>query len=230
MADTPQESAMKAELEKPRPYGTGYKLIGKNYHTPDLVAKVTGRSKYAEDFRAEGMLFCRLVLSPMPHGRIRHIDASEALAMPGVKAVLTADDIPAQADYLNDNGQTIKANKWGERALTNQPMFQGDPILAVAAVDELTCAEAIEKIKIDMEPLPFVDRSAGQFAAGGTESARGRKCVDAKQRRAAGYGVEVDQGGFCRIRPGAAADGQANGPVVVRRSRCRLPRCRTGAG
>ena len=50
---------------------TGYKLIGKDYATPDLMAKVTGTSKYAEDFRAEGMLFCRLVLSPMPHGRIK---------------------------------------------------------------------------------------------------------------------------------------------------------------
>jgi xanthine dehydrogenase molybdenum-binding subunit len=167
MADTPQESAMKAESEKPRPYGTGYKLIGRNYKTPDLAAKVTGRSKYAEDFRAEGMLFCRLVLSPMPHGRIRHIDASDALAMPGVKAVLTADDIPTQADFLADNGQTIKANKWGERALTNEPMFQGDPILAVAAVDELTCAEAIEKIKIDMEPLPFVIDPLDSLRPGG---------------------------------------------------------------
>jgi xanthine dehydrogenase molybdenum-binding subunit len=139
-----------------RDYGAGHKLVGKNYTTPDLIAKVTGTSKYAEDFRAEGMLFARLVLSPTPHARIRSIDASEALAMPGVKAVLTADDIPAQADFLNDNGQTIKASKWGERALTNEPVFQGDPILAVAAVDELTCAEAIEKIKIDFEELPFV--------------------------------------------------------------------------
>ena len=56
-------------------------------------------------------------------------------------------------------------------------MYQGDPILAVAAVDELTCAEAIEKIKIDMEPLPFVDRSAGEPAAGRPEPARGRQCV-----------------------------------------------------
>ncbi len=44
-----------------------YKLVGKNYPTPDLFAKVTGRSKYAEDFRADGMLFCKLLLSPMPH-------------------------------------------------------------------------------------------------------------------------------------------------------------------
>ena len=49
-----------------------YKLIGKEYYsTPDLVAKVTGRAKYAEDFRAEGMLFAKLLLSPMPHGRVR---------------------------------------------------------------------------------------------------------------------------------------------------------------
>ena len=142
--------------ESARPFGSGYNLVGKNYQTPDLIAKVTGRSRYAEDFRAEGMLFCRLVLSQMPHGRVTHIDASEALAMPGVRGVLTADDIPPLADSMDDNGRVIKANKWGESALTNEPRFEGCPILAVAAVDELTCAEAIEKIKIDMEPLPFV--------------------------------------------------------------------------
>jgi xanthine dehydrogenase molybdenum-binding subunit len=42
------------------------------------MAKVTGRSKYAEDFRAEGMLFCKQLLSPEPHARVRHIDASAA--------------------------------------------------------------------------------------------------------------------------------------------------------
>jgi CO/xanthine dehydrogenase Mo-binding subunit len=142
--------------ERVREYGRGYKLIGKNYQTADMLAKVTGTAKYAEDFRAEGMLFCRLVMSPMPHARIRSIDMDDALAMPGVKAILTADDIPAQADSMDDNGHVIKASKWGERALTNEPMYMGDPILAVCAVDELTCADAIEKIKIDFEELPFV--------------------------------------------------------------------------
>ena len=71
------------------------RLIGQNYTTPDLVAKVTGRARYAEDYRADGMLFCKLLLSPMPHCRVRRIDASAALAMPGVKAILTADDLPA---------------------------------------------------------------------------------------------------------------------------------------
>ena len=77
-----------------------YKLIGKNYTTPDLYAKVTGRSKYAEDYRADGMLFCKLLLSPMPHARVKHIDAREALAMPGVKAILTADELPPPADSV----------------------------------------------------------------------------------------------------------------------------------
>jgi xanthine dehydrogenase molybdenum-binding subunit len=137
-------------------YGPQYRLIGKNYQTSDLLAKVTGKAKYAEDFRAEGMLFCKLLLSPLPHARVKHIDASEALAMPGVRAILTADDLPAPADTLTDNGTVIKASKWGERGLTNEPVYQGEPILAVAAADELTAAEAIEKIQIDFERLPFV--------------------------------------------------------------------------
>ena len=73
------ETAKTAE----RQYGAGYKLIGKNYQTPDLYAKVTGQAKYAEDFRAEGMLFCKLLLSPMPHARVKRIHANAALAMPG---------------------------------------------------------------------------------------------------------------------------------------------------
>src|SRR5229473_110691 len=136
-------------------YGAGHKLIGKNYTTADLHAKVTGRAKYAEDYRAEGMLFCKLLLSPLPHARVKRIDAGRALAMPGVRAILTADDLPAPADTLTDNGTVIKASKWGERGLTMEPLYQGEPILAVAAVDELTAAEAIEKIHIDFERLPF---------------------------------------------------------------------------
>ncbi len=138
------------------PNQPAYRLLGKNYETPDLVAKVTGKAKYAEDYRAEGMLFARLLLSPMPHARVRSIDASAALAMPGVKAILTVDDLPAPADAMTDLGQVIPANKLAERGLTNEPVYQGDPILAVCAVDEYTCAEAIEKIRIDYERLPHV--------------------------------------------------------------------------
>jgi CO/xanthine dehydrogenase Mo-binding subunit len=137
------------------PSHPNYKLIGKNYPTPDLVAKVTGKAKYAEDYRAEGMLFAKLLLSPMPHARVRHIDASAALAMPGVRAILTMDDLPAPADAITDLGVVIRANPLGERGLAMEPVYQGEPILAVAAVDELTAAEAIERIHIDYQRLPF---------------------------------------------------------------------------
>jgi xanthine dehydrogenase molybdenum-binding subunit len=120
------------------------KLYGTNYTPPDLIAKVTGKAKYAEDFRAEGMLFAKLFLSPMPHARVKNIDASEALAMEGVEAILTAEDLPEDDNPL------------AEHSLTNEPRYQGEPILAVAAVDEETAALAIEKIKVDLEPLPFV--------------------------------------------------------------------------
>jgi xanthine dehydrogenase molybdenum-binding subunit len=155
MVDMAAVELEKAESEKPIPFGTGYKLIGKDFSTNDLVAKVTGSAKYAEDFRAEGMLFCRLVLSPMPHARVKSIHAEKALAMPGVRGILTPDEVPGHANYVNDNGTMIKADRFSELALTDEPMYQGEPILAVAAVDELTCAEAIEAIEIEMEPLPF---------------------------------------------------------------------------
>jgi xanthine dehydrogenase molybdenum-binding subunit len=153
---TPEKKDPKAAQTTERVYGVGRKLIGKNYETPDLYAKVTGQAKYAEDYHADGMLFCKLLLSPLPHARVKHIDAREALAMPGVKAMLTAEELPPPADSLTDNGTVIKANPKSERALTMEPLYQGEPILAVAAVDEFTAAEAIEKIQIDFEPLPFV--------------------------------------------------------------------------
>ncbi len=132
------------------------KLVGQNYTTPDLVAKVTGKAKYSEDFKVEGMLFAKLLCSPMPHARVARLDTSAALAMPGVKAILTADELPAPSDIVTDLGTTIRANPKGERALTNEPLYAGEPILAVAAIDEETAAEAIERIVIEYEPLPHV--------------------------------------------------------------------------
>ena len=123
------------------------KLIGQNYTTPDLVAKVTGQAKYAEDYRVDGMLFCKLLLSPYPHARIKRIDTSRALATPGVKGVLTADELPAPADVVSDLGQRFAANTKGEKALTNEPVYQGEPVLALAAIDELTASDALEKIR-----------------------------------------------------------------------------------
>jgi xanthine dehydrogenase molybdenum-binding subunit len=132
-----------------------HRLVGQNYTTPDLVAKVTGKAKYAEDYKVDGMLWAKLLLSPMPHARVSRLDVSKALAMPGVKAILTADDLPAVVAGAN-LGEGIVASTFSERGLTNEPLYEGEPILAVAAVDETTAADAIEAIDIDFEPLPFV--------------------------------------------------------------------------
>ena len=131
-----------------------YKLIGKTYSTADLVAKVTGRAKYAEDFRAEGMLFAKLLTSPMPHGRVRRLDTGAAEAMPGVEAILTADDLPP-------------VETPNEMALTFEPRYEGEPILALAAVDETTAADAIERINLDLEPLPFAIDPLDSLRPGG---------------------------------------------------------------
>ncbi|KPJ78982.1 MAG: hypothetical protein AMS19_11795 [Gemmatimonas sp. SG8_23] len=117
-------------------------LIGKDFTPPDIRAKVTGEARYAEDFRMDGMLFCRLLKSPMPHARVRTIDARRALEMPGVVAILTAEEVPEQPAPSNN-------------ILTNEPHFVGEPILAVAAIDEETAEAAIEAIELDLEPLPF---------------------------------------------------------------------------
>src|SRR5262249_39088841 len=109
-----------------------------------------------EDFRVDGMLFCKLLLSPFPHARVKSMDTSKALKMQGVKGILTAEDLPAPADVVTDLGARIAANTKGERALSSEPVYQGEPVLAVAAVDELTAAEAIEQIEIEWERLPFV--------------------------------------------------------------------------
>ncbi len=119
-----------------------YELLGKDFIPPDLRAKVTGKARYAEDFRVDGMVFCRLLTSPLPHARVRNIDASEALALPGVIGILTADEVPQFPEPENP-------------ILTNEPKYIGEPILAVAAVDEQTAHDALERINIDYEELPF---------------------------------------------------------------------------
>ena len=132
-----------------------YNLIGKNFEPPDLRGKVTGKAKYAEDFRAEGMVFARLLTSPLPHGRINAIDTSTALKMEGVIGILTADDEGVGA------------------VLTNEPKFVGDPVLAIAAVDEQTAQDAIEQIHLDIEPLEFALDPLTSLYPGGANAGSG---------------------------------------------------------
>ena len=118
-----------------------YELLGKDFIPADVEPKVTGRAKYAEDFRVDGMVFCRLLMSPVPRGRVTRIDAGRAEAMPGVVGILTADEVPSHP--MNP-------------ILSNEPLYVGQPILAVAAVDETTAMDAIEAIDVEIEPLEYV--------------------------------------------------------------------------
>src|SRR5438309_10128964 len=107
-----------------------YKLIGKDFTPVDVAAKVTGRAKYAEDFRAERMAFCKTLTSPMPHARIRNIDPSAASRVPGFLGILTADDVPQfpppQPPILTKD----------------EVLYVGHPLLPVAAEGQASAAQA----------------------------------------------------------------------------------------
>lgn len=137
-----------------------YQLLGKDFTPPDVRAKVTGRAKYAEDFRVAGMAFCKLLGSPMPHARITNLDVSGALAMDGVLGVLTADDLPP-------------AEGAADTILTNEPLYIGAPILAIAAVDETTASDALERVRYDIEALPFVVDPLESLYPGGPDARAG---------------------------------------------------------
>ena len=133
-------------------------VIGTDISPPDLRAKITGQARYAEDFHAEGMVFAKLLLSPMPHARVLGVDTSAAERMEGVLGILRADELPVQAEGTR------------EGALTDEPKYEGEPILAVAAVDETTAAAAVEAIRVDLEPLPFVLDPLDSLREGGPDA------------------------------------------------------------
>lgn len=128
--------------------------IGKDFTPPDIRGKVTGAARYAEDILVDGMVHARLLTSPMAHARVTGIDASAALAMDGVIGILTADDVqpaipPRQA------------------MLTNEPVFVGDPVLAVAAETDALATDALAKIRVSYEPLPFCTEPLDSLEPGG---------------------------------------------------------------
>jgi len=134
-----------------------YMHIGKDFTPPDAEGKITGEARYAEDFRKEGMVFARLLTSPVPSGRVRNIDASEALRMDGVVGIITADDLPASSVPSNPS-------------LTNEPTYVGQPILAIAAISERIAENALDRIKLDIERRPFVTDPLDSLREGGPDA------------------------------------------------------------
>jgi xanthine dehydrogenase molybdenum-binding subunit len=124
-----------------------FSFIGKRVPKLDAVDKVTGRAIYGHDMKLPRMLYGKILRSDRAHARILHIDTSRAIKLPGVKAVLTGDDIPdIRVGFAQDN-PILKTGKVRS--------FR-DEIAAVAAVDEDTAQEALELIKVEYEDLPAV--------------------------------------------------------------------------
>jgi CO/xanthine dehydrogenase Mo-binding subunit len=131
-------------------------------HTPisDHLEKVTGRAEFISDVVVPGMLHGKILRSTVPHGIIKKIDTSAALAMPGVVAVLTGADVA----QLN--------NHWGP-SLKDRPLiaidrvrYVGEPVAMVAAEDERTAEEALELIEVEYELLPYVTGAEEALAEG----------------------------------------------------------------
>jgi len=123
-----------------------FRLVGKAIRKIDATAKVTGATKFADDLFLPRMLFAKLLRSTQAHARIRAIDASRALALPGVHAVLTGSDLPIPFGILPVSQD--------EHALAQGKVrFVGDPVAAVAAISEDVATAALDLIAVDYEPL-----------------------------------------------------------------------------
>ena len=122
------------------------KVVGKPLPKVDAEAKVTGRTMFADDVALPRTLHCKLLRSPHQHARIRSIDASRARRLPGVHAVITGEDLPEKYGILPVTQD--------ERALEHEKVrYVGDPIAAVAAIDEETAEAACRLIDVEYEVL-----------------------------------------------------------------------------
>lgn len=137
----PAKAAEKSEQE--------LRIIGVPRRRVDARAKVTGQTRFADDIFLPRMAHCKLLRSPHPHARIRRIDASRALAYPGVYLVLTGKDLPIAYGILPVSQD--------EQALAlDHVRHVGDPVAAVVAREELIAAEALGLIHVDYEILTTI--------------------------------------------------------------------------
>jgi CO/xanthine dehydrogenase Mo-binding subunit len=122
------------------------KYVGHSVPRVDVIDKVTGMAKFVGDLRIPGMLQGKILRSTYPHARLVSIDATQAEALPGVVAVLTASDI---ADLnLIYSGRPVIA--------TDKVRYVGEPVAAIAALDLATAEEALSLIQVEYEELPAV--------------------------------------------------------------------------
>ena len=137
--------------------GSNNKWIGKRTIRPDGIDKVTGRATFGADFSQPGMLHGKVLRSPHPHARIRSINFDKALALPGVKAVMSGRDL---VDFPWDKPailgiQDLRYNSRNVMA-RDRAFYAGHPVAAVAATSTKIAAAAVKLIEVDYEVLPWV--------------------------------------------------------------------------
>jgi xanthine dehydrogenase molybdenum-binding subunit len=135
-----------------------YKVIGTRPIRHDGADKVTGRALYGADIQMAGMLHGRVLRSPHAHARIRTIDASKALALPGVEAVVTSADLPDPGNRIAELGEgAINLHHLSSNVLARgKALYKGQAVAAVAATSAHIAEEACKLIAVDYEPLPPV--------------------------------------------------------------------------
>ncbi len=133
-----------------RPSSLGATSVGVAMPRVDAADKVTGRAIYTDDIALPNMIFGKILGSPIAHGRIKHVDTSQAKALPGVLAVITGKDVP-------DTQYGVSPARYDEYVLAKDKVRHvGDEVAAVAAIDERTAEAALALIKVDYEELPCV--------------------------------------------------------------------------
>ncbi len=132
--------------------------VGTRPVRPDGADKVTGRARFGADVHLPNMLVGKVLRSPHAHARIRSIDVSGALALPGVKAAVTRDDFQDHPSEFVPAGEMVINYRDVVRNVMarEKALFEGHPVAAVAAVSEKVAQEALTRIKVDYEVLPHV--------------------------------------------------------------------------
>jgi CO/xanthine dehydrogenase Mo-binding subunit len=135
-----------------------FKWIGTRPVRPDGVDKVMGRANYGADHALPGMLWGQVLRSPHAHARIRGIDTSRASALEGVKAVITAEDLPeiASEESRMGEGPTDFRDLSRNVIARDKVLYHGHPVAAVAAQTEAIARQALRLIEVDYEVLPHV--------------------------------------------------------------------------
>ncbi len=134
------------------------KWVGKRPVRPDGVDKVTGRARFGADYNMPGQLTGLVLRSPHPHARIKGIDVSAAEAVPGVKAVITAADMPEMPSEPMAVGEmSVNFRDFGNNVIArDKVLYDGHAVAAVAATSTAAAKKALKLIKVDYEPLPHV--------------------------------------------------------------------------